>query len=159
MAAKKVGQVKTNATKAAPESDTPPVKTGVAQHGRAEPVRAVSVRIQPKPEPKEQPDLVMVRALERGQYGLDVDIIVRNPGEVFPMATSAMRKFPYEKGETPIEDATIIETEKGQFELPGWVELIQDDEEVTAEDLEKHGHSKKWHGQTAADGTRNMEVM
>jgi hypothetical protein len=126
---------------------------------RVTPVRAKPVVFRQQPKAKEPPDLVRVRALERGQYGLDVDIIIRNPGEVFDMATSAMRVFPLAKGEHPVEDATIIETPKGQFELPGWVELVEEGEEIDESDLQSHGHNRKWHGQVSADGTRSTDVL
>lgn len=126
---------------------------------RVTPVRAKPVVFREKPKAKEPPDLVRVRALERGQYGLDIDIIIRNPGEVFDMATSAMRTYPLGKGEHPVADATIIETEKGQFELPGWVELVGDDEDVDPASEQSHGHNKRWHGQVMADGTRNTDVL
>lgn len=147
--------VKKTESKDAP-TPTPPHAT---DEPRVAPVRAKPVVFREQPKPKEPPDLVRVRALERGQYGLDVDIIIRNPGEVFDMATSAMRVYPLAKGEHPVEGATIIETSKGQFELPGWVELVEDGEEVDPSDLQSHGHNRKWHGQVSADGTRNTDVL
>lgn len=121
----------------------PPVATSAA-------VRRVTVR-RPKPKP-EPPEVILVRATERGQYGLDTGIIIRNPGEVFEMATSAMRKFPLGPKEHPIEDAVIIETERGQFELPPWVELAGEDEEPT----DSQGHWTEAHGQALRDGTRQI---
>lgn len=116
-------------------------------------VRAQRVVSRPAPTPKEPPDLVRVRALEKGQAGLDIDIIIRNPGEVFDMSTSVMRKYPLAKGEHPVEGATIIETDKGMFELPGWVELAPE-EDVS----EPFGHAKSIRGQTTPEG-RTMEVL
>lgn len=134
-----------------------------APHVVAEP-RTATVRAQPvipqaQPAPKEPPVLVQVRALERGQYGLDLDIIVRNEGEVFNMATSAMRKFPLAKGEHAVEDAVIINVNGQDYELPGWVELVSPDETVSADALKSHGHAKGFRGQATADGERNMDVM
>lgn len=154
MAAKKV-----DTAKAAPKADaTPAADRSAAPREtpeRGTPVRARPVVMRPKPKAKEPPDLVLVRALERGQYGLDIDIIIRNPGEVFEMATSAMRKWPLAKGEHPVEGAVIIETDKGQFELPGWVELVEADEKVTDGDLESHGHQSVFRNESV----RNTDVL
>lgn len=138
-------------------AQTPAEKAEERTTERAEKPRQVR-SIKP-PKPKEEPDLVLVRAIERGQYGLDVDIIIRNPGEVFPMATSAMRKWPLAKGEHAVEGAIIIETARGQFELPGWVELVGEDEDVNEDDLVSHGHKRRWHQQIASDGSRTLDVL
>jgi len=122
-------------------------------------VRAKPVVVQPKPPVKAPPDLVRVRALEKGQYGLDIDIIIRNPGEVFDMATSAMRTWPLGAKETPVEGATIIETEKGQFELPGWVEYVEADEAVAPDAFVSKGHARSFHGQTLPDGSHHMDIL
>lgn len=132
---------------------TPPANQKPAE--RVATVRARPVVVREKPQPKEQPDLVRVRALERGQYGLDVDIIIRNPGEIFDMATSAMRVWPLGRGEHPVPDAVIIETVKGQFELPGWVELVEDDEAISPDSLTSHGHK----GVFRNEDSRNIDVL
>ncbi len=101
------------------------------------------------------PDLVRVRALEKGYYGLGVNEIIRNPDEVFDFCTSRMRTFPLAAGEVEVTGATIIQTEKGTFELPGWVELVDEDEEVTA----SQGHQRAFHGQIDKDGNRTSDVL
>lgn len=111
------------------------------------------------PPPKRPPDLVLVRCIEQGQYGLDTDIIIRNPGEVFDMDTSAMRKWPLEEGEHPVEGATIIETERGQFEVPRWVELVEDEDAVTDAERISRGHPKEIRGQVSASGGRTIDVL
>ena len=146
MAPRVIKQPKTPKADSAPAT---PTDAALAPHQKVTLPPAVTrarlVTVRPKAPVKEPPDLVLVRAVERGQYGLDIDIIIRNPGEVFEMATSAMRVFPLAKGEHPIEDAVIIETDKGQFELPGWVELVEAGEAVPAEAMQSQGH-KTSHG-------------
>ena len=104
------------------------------------------------------PDPVAVRATQRGQYGIEGNAIIRNEGEVFEMDTRVMRKWPLAKKEIPIEDAVIIETDLGQFELPGWVELA-DPDDVTENEVIARGHKSTWHQQTDKDGHRSTEVI
>lgn len=155
-AAAKAAPKRVAAAKTDDKVPKPPANQPVADREPA--ARAIKVTRRVAPAPKEPPDLVQVRAIEKGQYGLDTDIIIRNPGEVFDMATSAMRKWPLEKGEHPVEGATIIETEKGKFELPGWVELVEPDEQIDPADLVSHGHAKSLRGQTTEAG-RSIEVL
>lgn len=147
----------------------PKVVPNVKAEGRSEPVRQannVVVRRQKPPVPKVPPDMILVRAVEKGFYGFERDMIVRNPGEVFEMATMMMRKWPLEKGEHPVEGATIIDvtnedgTVKGQYELPGWVELA-DEATVRPEEFEKHGIAPGMtiRTQVTPDGTRNMAII
>ncbi len=143
------------ATKTDVKVPAPAANQPVAPRTTATRAKPVKVQTHKPPEPKEKPDLVMVRAIEKGFYGLDIDIMVRNPGEIFPMATSSMRKYPLGPGEHPVADAVIIETEKGQFELPGWVELAPEDAEQTA----SMGHARGIRGQVTADGGRTMDVL
>ena len=135
---------------------------------REAPVRqhaGVVVRRAAPKVPKVPPDMVLVRALEKGFYGYERDMIVRNPGEVFEMATEKMRKWPLEKGEHPVEGATIIDVTdeagniKGQFELPGWVELA-DEANVREEERVSHGMTgTSIRSQLTPDGTRNMSII
>lgn len=135
---------------------------------RTNPVRqnpGVVVRRAAPKVPRVPPDMVLVRAIEKGFYGFERDMIVRNPGEVFEMATEKMRKFPLEKGEHPVEGAVIIDVTdeqgklKGQFELPGWVELA-DEATVTDEERERHGMiGTSIRSQVTPDGQRNMEIV
>jgi hypothetical protein len=139
---------------------TPPSNERAVPRETVQRAKPVVVTTRAKVVPKELPDLVRVRAIERGQYGLDIDIIIRNPGEVFDMATSAMRKWPLGEKEHPTAyESVIITTEKGDFELPGWVELVGDEETVPAEDAVSHGHSREFRGQVGPGGERNMDVI
>lgn len=106
--------------------------------------------------PKEPPTTVRVRAREDGFYG---NLIRRGPregreGEVFDMDVKDMRQFPppvAKKGDFlkwsekaakggeviggPVaDDATIVDTPKGKFELPSWTELMDDDADLTPTD-------------------------
>ena len=121
-------------------------------------------RAAPKPK-REPPDMVLVRAIEKGFYGFERDMIVRNPGEVFEMATEKMRVWPLGNGEHPVEGATIIDVTdeagniKGQFELPGWVELA-DEATVTDDERERHGMmGTSIRTQIDKAGNRNMEII
>src|SRR5712671_4057960 len=86
--------------------------------------KATVIKRRPPPPAEAPPDLVRVRALEKGYFGIGIREVLRNPGEVFEMSTHVMRRIPLGPKEHPIEDAVVIETERGQFELPGWVELV-----------------------------------
>jgi hypothetical protein len=78
-------------------------------------------------------DLVRVRATRRGFYavrqatpdGIVRNEIIRNVDDVFDMDTHDMKPASDAR-----EDATIIKTANGEFELPTWVELAS--EKVTA---------------------------
>jgi hypothetical protein len=120
------------------------------------PAKAVVVKRRPKPTLTYEPEIVMVKALRRGYYGLQVvvdkkwkddqnrihveqeigrDAVIRNEDEVFEMDTADMRKWPLGKGEHPhgsLEDTETITTESGTYELPSWVTYVNEKYETEA---------------------------
>lgn len=83
------------------------------------------------------PDLVLVKALYRGQYAVVevIDIkqpdgsklrelgrndIIRNEGEVFEMDTTDMKVA---SKSAPVGDCETVQTKRGTFLLPMWVTL------------------------------------
>ena len=97
-----------------------------------------------------------------GQVQLVCNAIIRNDGEVFDMDTADMRPYPLRAipdegiggalGESKGDHAEkphlsdvgviIIETERGQFELPSWVTL-EDATDLTAEAGHKLAFGKR----------------
>ncbi|HEX7828646.1 MAG TPA: hypothetical protein VF787_03285 [Thermoanaerobaculia bacterium] len=150
--ARVVGKTKKGMEPARGKTGDRPVARAAVNQG-IKPKRAMIVQ----PEtPREPPELVLVRALEKGFYGLDTNIIIRNEGEVFEMATEKMRTWPLGEDEHEVEGAQIIETPRGQFELPAWVELVEDPDSVTDAELDSAGHPEVIHGSVSAKGGRTI---
>jgi hypothetical protein len=136
----------------------PPAKKVVTQSGRV-----ALVKKKAAPTVSYEPELVLVRATRRGQYGvrqvvdaksknekgrvivkqvIERDAIIHNEGDVFEMDTGDMRKWPLEPGQHPhgdLADAEVIETASGSYELPSWVTYAGNEDETEAT-----GHQTKF---------------
>ncbi len=123
-----------------------------------------ATRVDTTPPVTYEPDLVRVRACDRGGfYGVREvmkdprtgrheivrNAIIRKPGDVFDMDTADMRTLPLAPGEHPhlIGEAGYIEIEtaRGQFELPSWVTLEEGVEETVPQ-----GHKTSFGKQNGA---------
>ena len=143
------------------------------RRARAVEVQPVVVQKRQEAEVSYEPELVRVRALRRGQYGVrrvveaqerdadgevvstfhvERDARIVNEGETFQMDTHDMRPWPLPAGEHPhgdVADAEIIRTPSGEYELPSW---------VTATGAEKRtaavGHTKTFGNLGALTGAK-----